>query len=278
RNRCTRRAPAARRRTPRIRVAPRCRAATSGTVRTATGWRAAWETSRARRCAHPTTPAPMPSRRRQGSRRSPAVRPPTCAARAPTAQSRSPAPGRPRAQRATGRRGWWSPTSTTAATPRPRPRANRSARNSVTDRGRPAFSWVRRLPSAALDRLRQPGQALLRAHAWFCQQLIELALVHVEARAVRLRVPQVQHGGAAAAVLAPNAMTDHAYKDIGILAPPSGESGIEPVDRVEVAAPERHVAAARAAPAALTAAGRHAGSREQQRGEPVDAAAHALTA
>src|SRR5262249_1022655 len=192
-------------------------------------------------------------------------------------RNRSPAPRRLRARPATGRRGSWSPTSTTAAKPRPRPRANRSERNSAPDRDRSASSWVCRLLPAALDRLRQPCQALSRAHARFGQQLIEPTLVHIDARAVRLRMPQVQHGGAAAAVLAPDAVTDQAHKNIGVRAPPSSESGIEPVDRIEVAAPECHVAAARAPPAALIAAGRRPGSRQQQRSEPVDPAADALT-
>ena len=94
-------------------------------------------------------------------------------------------------------------------------------------------------------------------------------------RAIRFLVPQMQHGGGETAVLAADAITDHADENVGILAAPAGVAGIEAVDRDEIVAPECHVAAARAAPPPCRRLRKPFERQRQQRQEPVDVAAQA---
>ena len=75
-----------------------------------------------------------------------------------------------------------------------------------------------------------------------------LRLVDGKARTVGLRMPQMEHAGREAAVLAMHARADHADDDIGILQSPAGKGGVETIDPIEICAEEREVAAARALP------------------------------
>src|SRR5262249_47331046 len=102
----------------------------------------------------------------------------------------------------------------------------------------------------------KPGETLPRADAICGQQCIQLTLIRVEARPVGVRMPEVKHGRAQAAVAAPHAMADHAHENIGVLAAPAGEGRIEAVNCIKVVAPERHVAPARAAPATCLSSSR----------------------
>src|SRR5215467_1858849 len=124
-----------------------------------------------------------------------------------------------------------------------------------------------------LDHLRQ---SLPGTHPWAVDQVGELALIVGEPGAIRLRMPQMQHAGREAAVLAQHAGADHADEDVGVLAAPTAERRIEAVDLVEIGAPERHVAAARATPAARAEIAQIAERQAEQRLQPVDPAPGAL--
>src|SRR5712691_4616217 len=125
-------------------------------------------------------------------------------------------------------------------------------------------------------RLDEARQALPRPHALAVQQIRELPLVLGQPRAVGFGMPEMQHAGRETAVLAQHAAADQAYEDVGILATPAREGGVETVDLVEVAAPERHVAAARAAPALGTELAQAVEPQIEQRREAIDVAARAL--
>ena len=119
-----------------------------------------------------------------------------------------------------------------------------------------------------------PRQSAPRLDAVAADDLGEAALVAVEAGAVGLAVPQVQHAGGEASVLAANAGTDQADENVGILAAPSGEGGVEAVDGLEVAAPERHVAAVARRATRVARRLRNGSERQrEQRREPVEVAA-----
>src|ERR1700674_261470 len=108
------------------------------------------------------------------------------------------------------------------------------------------------------------------------QPLVELAVVGLKARTVRLGMPQMQDPGGEASVLAAHAGADEANENIGILAAPSVEAGVEAVDLFEVGAPERHVAAAGTAPAARHQLAHEAEPKRDQRREAVEIAPRAM--
>src|SRR5262245_11023540 len=133
-----------------------------------------------------------------------------------------------------------------------------------------------RFPPAAFDRLRKQRQTLLGTHTFFSEQLLELSLVRFEARPIRFRVPEVQHGCSHAPVATPYAVADHTDKYVGVLPSPAGERRIESVDRIQVTTPKGHVAAAGAAPPACLCARCYAWPWQQQRTEPIHPATDAL--
>ena len=123
----------------------------------------------------------------------------------------------------------------------------------------------------------QPNQCRTdreRAHPVGTFERIEPALVFRQRRTVALRMPQMQHAGGEIAVLAAHAGAHEPDQQIGILQPPAAIGRVEAVDPVEIAAPDREIARARAAPGARAAAcaSGPSGNAEQRR-QAVDAAA-----
>ena len=86
-------------------------------------------------------------------------------------------------------------------------------------------------------------------HAVALQNEIELALVVRKSRPLAFRMPQVQHAGCKAPVLAPHAAAQESNEEVGILKPPAGEGGIEAIDALKVIAKASHVAGAGTLPA-----------------------------
>src|SRR5689334_2477204 len=75
--------------------------------------------------------------------------------------------------------------------------------------------WAGRISSIVLRR--DCRQSAHGAHAVALNDLRQPALVVRQPRAVELRMPQVQHRGRVAAVLAPHPGADQADHDVGIL-------------------------------------------------------------
>ena len=86
----------------------------------------------------------------------------------------------------------------------------------------------------------------------------------------------MQHAGREHAVLAPHAGVQQAHDDVGILLAPAAVIGVEAVDPLEIGAPDREVAGARAAPAPAAQAPQRAERQMPERRQAVDAAARAL--
>ena len=82
------------------------------------------------------------------------------------------------------------------------------------------------------DRAERPLRARTRSDLI---KLVEPRLISGKARAVGLRMPQMQHAGGKAPVLAPDAGADHADHDIGVLEPPAREGRLESVHAFEIA-------------------------------------------
>ena len=76
----------------------------------------------------------------------------------------------------------------------------------------------------------------------------EPPLVVRQPRAVGVRMPQMQHAGREGAVLAPHAGMQQPDQQIGILLAPAAEARVEAIDPVEIGAPDREIAGARAFP------------------------------
>src|ERR1700687_5918086 len=89
-------------------------------------------------------------------------------------------------------------------------------------------------------------------------------------------MPQMQHAAGEASILAPHAGADEADENIGILAAPSVEAGVEAVDLFEVGAPECHVAAAGTAPAARHQLANEAKPKRDERRESIEMAPRSM--
>src|SRR5450432_1029815 len=109
-----------------------------------------------------------------------------------------------------------------------------------------------------LNRIRAIARNLIRiqcreaaqsAQAVVLQNQIKLRLIVQESRSLALGMPQVQHAGREASVLAPHAAAEEPNKEVGILASPAGELRIEAVDPLEIIAKAGHIAGAGALPA-----------------------------
>src|SRR4051794_21894993 len=72
--------------------------------------------------------------------------------------------------------------------------------------------------------------------------------VRRQRRAILRRVPQMQHAGRKRAVLASNTGMQEPDQQIRILQAPAAERAVKSVDAIEVAAPDREIAGARALP------------------------------
>src|ERR1700688_1889933 len=92
----------------------------------------------------------------------------------------------------------------------------------------------------------------MRAYAAAGDDLGELALVLRQTRTIGLHMPKMQYADREHAVLAADTGTQQAYQEIGILFAPAAVIGVEAVDPIEVGAPDRKIAGARAAPGLLS--------------------------
>ena len=93
----------------------------------------------------------------------------------------------------------------------------------------------------------------------------KLAFILRQPRAVGLGVPQMQHAGRKHAVLAPHAGVQQARDEIGIFFAPAAVVGVEAVDPIEVGAPDRKIAGARALPGVLPEPAQRPERQSQQR-------------
>src|SRR5215468_2355841 len=107
------------------------------------------------------------------------------------------------------------------------------------------------------------------------QHLIQLAVVFCKPGAIGFGMPQVQDSTCEPAVLAAPAGADEADENIGVLSAPATVEAIESVNLFEVGTPERHVAAARTAPASRIQLAHRAEAQFQQRREAVELAPRA---
>src|SRR5262245_48525754 len=89
-------------------------------------------------------------------------------------------------------------------------------------------------------------------------------------------MPQMDDAGGEAPILAPQAAMQQADQQIGILAAPAAEAGVETVDPLEIGAPDGKIAGARAAPAPRLELAQRPERQPQHAGQPVDAAAPTL--
>jgi hypothetical protein len=101
---------------------------------------------------------------------------------------------------------------------------------------------------ADLGGFAQRRQSALRAYAVALQHRIEPRVIRSQLRAIDLRVPEVDDAGRKATVLATQATTQQSDQQVGILAAPTAEASIEPVDALEIGAPNRKIAGASAPP------------------------------
>src|SRR5260370_35059435 len=85
-------------------------------------------------------------------------------------------------------------------------------------------------------------------------------------------MPQVQHAGCKAPVLAPHAAADEPNEKVGILAPPAGERRIEAVDPFEIVAKASHIAAAGALPAPPAKLAQGTKRKHEQGSDSIDRA------
>ncbi len=88
----------------------------------------------------------------------------------------------------------------------------------------------------------QRGKSAPRPYAVAAQNFVKLGAVSRKAGAIIFRVPQVQDTGGEAAILAPDATANKTHDDVGIFQAPAAEFGIEPIDPVDVLAPDAEVA------------------------------------
>src|SRR5262249_51944243 len=89
-------------------------------------------------------------------------------------------------------------------------------------------------------------------------------------------MPQMDDAGGEASVLAPQAAMQQADQQIGILAAPAAEGGVESVDPLEIGAPDGEIAGARPAPAPRLELAQRPERQPQHTGQPIDAAAPPL--
>src|SRR5436305_11276597 len=94
----------------------------------------------------------------------------------------------------------------------------------------------------------QRRQATLRTRVVAMQHGVKPRIVGGQLRTVGLFVPEVNDAGGEAPILASQSAMQEANQQIGILAAPAIEAGVETVDPIEIAAPDRKIAGARAAP------------------------------
>src|SRR5438046_2383796 len=119
-------------------------------------------------------------------------------------------------------------------------------------------------------------QSALRARASAVQDGIEPCVVGGQARTIRARVPQVDDAGGEASILATQPAAQQANEQVGILPAPAVEAGIEAVDALEVGAPDRKIAGARAAPPPRLEPAQRSEREPQHAHQSIDVAAQAF--
>src|SRR5262245_8639937 len=172
-----------------------------------------------------------------------------------------------------------SDTATATTSPSatwPSRRARRLELMSGESRLRPDMAIMRLVALAEMGGCAQCRQAELRARAVAVQYLIEPRVVRGQLRSIRLRVPQMDDTGGEAPVLTPQAAMQQADQQIGILAAPATEAGVEAVDPIEVGAPDGEIAGARAAPSPRLELAQRPERQPQHAGQPIDVATPAL--
>src|SRR2546421_4642891 len=86
-------------------------------------------------------------------------------------------------------------------------------------------------------------------------------------------MPKMQHAGRKCPILAAHAGMQESDQQIGILQTPAAEYAVESIDAIEVAAPDRQIAGARALPIPAAQLAQWAERQPQRREQPVDFAA-----
>src|SRR5262252_4487856 len=102
------------------------------------------------------------------------------------------------------------------------------------------------------------------------QHLIQLAVVFRKPGAIGFGMPQMQDSTGEPAVLAAPASADETDENIGVLSAPAAIEADESINLFEVRTPERHVAAAGAAPAPRIQLAHRAEAQFQQWRETVE--------
>src|SRR5262245_16451587 len=122
----------------------------------------------------------------------------------------------------------------------------------------------------------QHGQPALRTRAIALQHGMKPRIVGGQLPAVERGMPEMNDTGRKASILAAQAAMQQSDQQIGILAAPAGEASVEPIDPLEISAPNRKVAGARAAPMTGLELAQRPERQPQHRCHPIDAAAQAL--
>src|SRR5262245_26103896 len=141
---------------------------------------------------------------------------------------------------------------------------------------RPDMAIMRLVALTEVGGCAQCRQAELRARAVAVQYLIEPRIVGGQLRPVRVRVPQMDDAGGEAPVLAPQAAMQQTDQQIGILAAPAAEAGVEAVDPLEIGTPDGEIARARASPSPRLELAQRPERQSQHAGQPIDAATPTL--
>src|SRR6187200_2235934 len=89
-------------------------------------------------------------------------------------------------------------------------------------------------------------------------------------------MPQMQHAGGVAAILATHAGAKQANHQVGILAAPPAEVCVEAIDTIEISAPDSEIAAAGAGPVRRTQLAQRPDWKSQHRSQTVKAAVQPL--
>src|SRR5262249_19235741 len=103
---------------------------------------------------------------------------------------------------------------------------------------------------ADLGAFAQRRQAAPRAHTVALQHFIKPRVIRGKLCTIDLRVPEVDDPSREATILATQAAMQQPDQQVGILAAPTAEASIEPVDPLEIGAPNRKIAGACPAPLA----------------------------
>src|SRR5437016_2692113 len=122
---------------------------------------------------------------------------------------------------------------------------------------------------------RQRRQSSNSPHAIRTDDFIQPPLVGGDPRSIGLRMPQMQHAGRKAPILASRTAANEAHNDVGILSSPSVERGVETVDPNKVFAPNRKIGSASIPPIRPRGPPQNAERERCQRQQAIDLALNA---